>query len=190
LLSYLQQKTGLVSHHGPVVTSLAGTDKPAIERFFHCLMGKGTQEIVTKDIEILRGGIPAAGLLAGGNLSSIVTLIGTPFQPVWKEKIVFLEDTGEPFYRLDRMFTQLFYSGMLDRISGLILGDFSYDTKQSSLLKIRRHENIWERVLELTAQSDVPVWGGFPTGHCPNNLTLPIGALSRMDSTHAKLSFL
>ena len=187
--SYLQQKTGLVSLHGPVVTSLALSDKIARDRFNHCLLGKWTREIDARHIEILRGGPPVQGILVGGNLSSIQSLLGTPFQPDWKDKIVFLEDTGEPFYRLDRMLTQFFYSGMFNGITGLILGDFSYDLSQSSIQRQRLQESVWERILTLTARSGIPVWGDFPIGHCVNNLTLPIGAVSCMDSKRAILSF-
>ncbi len=190
LHSYLQKEAGLVSLHGPVLTSLAGSSKQARERLQHCLLGNWRNEITWKKMEILRGGRQRRGLLAGGNLSSIISLLGTPFAPRWKERIVFLEDTHEPLYRLDRMLTQLSCAGRFKDIAGLILGDFSIANDQDPLQKIRHHEAVWQRILELTAQADIPVWGGFPAGHDRNNLTLPLGAPAVMDSDTSALRFI
>ena len=189
LHSFLQQKTGLISLHGPVLTSLAGSSKPALERFHHCLLGNWRNTITWKKMEILRGGRTRQGILTGGNLSSIVSLLGTPFAPLWKDKIVFLEDTNEPLYRIDRMLTQLSYAGRFKDIAGLILGDCSITNNLETLEKLRHHETVWQRMLEVTARADIPVWGGFPTGHCSDNLTLPVGALTVMDSDTGTLRF-
>lgn len=188
LHTFLQQETGRISLHGPVVTSITGSSKPALERFQHCLLGHWPDPITWKT-RILRGGTPRQGILTGGNLSSIVTLLGTPYAPLWKDKIVFLEDTNEPLYRIDRMLTQLFHAGKFKDIAGLILGDFSVSDNQEPFEKIRHHESVWLRTLELTAQSGIPVWGGFPTGHCSDNLTLPIGATAIMESDTFTLKF-
>jgi muramoyltetrapeptide carboxypeptidase len=189
LHSFLQQETGLISLHGPVLTSLAGSSRPALERFHQCLLGKWQDAITWKKIEILHGGKPRQGILTGGNLSSIISLLGTAFAPFWNNKIVFLEDTNEPLYRIDRMLTQLSYAGMFKDIEGLIVGDFSISNHQEPLEKIRHHQHIWKRTLELTADIDIPVWGGFPAGHCSDNLTLPIGALAIIDSDTCTLRF-
>jgi muramoyltetrapeptide carboxypeptidase len=178
LHTFLQQETGLISLHGPVLTSLANSSEPALERFHQCLLGNWTDTITGK-FEVLRSGRPCRGILTGGNLSSIVSLLGTQFAPLWKDKIVFLEDTNEPFYRLDRMMTQLFHAGMFKNIHGLILGDFS----------IADPQDVRKRALELTAQIGIPVWGFFPTGHCSDNLTLPIGAQAIMESDTLTLQF-
>jgi muramoyltetrapeptide carboxypeptidase len=188
LHAFLQQEAGIIGLHGPVLTSLAGSDSSTLERFQQCLLGHWSDPITWK-MRILRGGKPRRGILAGGNLSSIVTLLGTPFAPLWKDKIVFLEDTNEPLYRIDRMLTHLFYAGKFKDIAGLILGDFSISDSQPPNEKIRQHESVWLRALELTAQSGIPVWGGFPTGHGSDNLTLPIGAAAIMESDTSTLKF-
>jgi muramoyltetrapeptide carboxypeptidase len=186
--TFLQQEAGLISLHGPVVTSLSGADGSTLERFQQCLLGHWSDPIIWKT-RILRGGTPRRGILTGGNLSSIVTLLGTPFAPFWKDKIVFLEDTNEPLYRIDRMLTQLFYAGKFKNIAGLILGDFSISDNQEPLEKIRHHESVWLRALELTAHDGIPVWGGFPTGHCNANLALPVGETAIMESETFTLKF-
>ncbi len=189
LHTFFQQRAGLVCLHAPVLTSLGSASRESIERFFYSLTGYWTKNIAWKNIEILRGGSPAEGILAGGNLSSIISLIGTPFQPHWQEKIVFLEDTAEPIFRLDRMLTQLFYAGLLKDINGLILGDFSLGNHRDPLENLRHHETLWKRALELTTENHIPVWGGFPVGHCLDNLCLPIGARAIMNSEKATLHF-
>ena len=189
LHSWLQEKTGLVCLHGPVVTSLASLEQPTLNQFRQCLVGNWSRTVSFQHIEVLRDGTPSRGTLAGGNLSSIASLLGTPFQPNWSEKIVFLEDIGEPFYRVDRLLTQFFYAGMFNNISGLILGDFSISDEQEPLNRQRYLEAIWNRALELTSLCNTPVWGGFPTGHCPKNMTLPIGSPAVMSSEGAQLQF-
>jgi len=187
--TYFQQETGLVSLHAPVLTSLSSSSKNTVERFFHSLTGNWSKAISCNQIEILQGGPPCKGILTGGNLSSIISLLGTPFQPRWQGKIVFLEDTAEPFYRIDRMLSQLFYAGMLKDIKGLILGDFSFGKEDDHLTDLRHHEAIWQRALELTAKTDTRVWGGFPVGHSQENLCLPVGVPTLMDSNMTTLQF-
>lgn len=188
LHTILQQETGLISLDGPVLTTLAGSDRPTLERFHQCLLGHWSDPITWK-MQILRGGKPCRGILTGGNLSSILTLLGTPYAPQWKEKIVFLEDTNEPPYRIDRMLTQLFYAGKFKDIAGLILGDFSITDNLQPLERIRHHESVWLRALELTEQAGIPVWGGFPKGHGETNLSLPVGTMAIMESDSFTLKF-
>jgi muramoyltetrapeptide carboxypeptidase len=55
--------------------------------------------------------------------------------------------------------------------------------------KIRHHEAIWNRILQLTTDTGIPVWGGFPAGHGVENMTLPHGAEAVMDSRNGRLGF-
>lgn len=87
------------------------------------------------------------------------------------------------------MLTQLHLTGKLKQVNGIVLGDFNMGPQQDSLEKIRYTEYIWRRVLELTRELSIPVWGGFPTGHFADNLTLPVGAQSVMDYQKAQLQF-
>lgn len=118
-----------------------------------------------------------------------MSLLATPLEQDWTRAILFLEDVGEPLYRIDRMLTQLGHCGKLGQAVGIILGDFSLTRHQDRLERLRFHEQIWTRVLELTQSTGIPVWGNFPVGHGPENLTLPHGAVAIMDSGRATLSF-
>ncbi len=190
LHNYLNEKTGLVTLHGPVLMTLSNLDKPSRNRFFYSLLGKWNKTIDCPDLEILRGGDNVQGILTGGNLSSIATMIGTEYMPDWQGKIVVLEDIQEPVYRLDRLFTQLTLAGMFDGVHGLILGDFSTSYNQDRLEKIKDIEKVWSRVLELTDSLNIPIWGGFHSGHTPSNMTLPVGAIAVMNSRKGVLEFI
>ncbi|MCI5151408.1 MAG: hypothetical protein D3916_18860, partial [Candidatus Electrothrix sp. MAN1_4] len=127
--------------------------------------------------------------LAGGNLATLTHMMGTPWQPECTGRILFLEDTGEPLYKLDRMLTHLACCGVLDKLAGLLLGVFDpghYDR----LEVLRLNEQVWKRVLELTQGTEYPIWGGLPIGHQQGNVALPIGMEAVMDSSTGTLGFL
>lgn len=189
LLNQAAHQVNLLSFHGPVVTSLCDSSSESLERLYCCLTGNWQRSVTPAKLEVLRGEQKAEGCLVGGNLCSIMTLLGTAYDFDWQNCIVLLEDIGEPLYRIDRMLTQLSLAGRLSQPAGIILGDFTLSSDQGSLEKMRYTEYVWQRVLELTAGCAIPVWGNFPSGHCQENLTLPIGAHAEMDSGRGQLSF-
>ena len=189
LLNYLYQKTGLISLHGPVITSLGDASPPALERFFLSVTGRWDEPVVVKNIEILRNGPTLTAPLVGGNLASLTSLLGTPYDFSWDDTIVFLEDINEPAYRVDRMLTQLFLAGKFNRLAGLVVGDFSGLYPGNSTQQIGYLETLWKRILELCRKGDFPIWGNFPSGHSQHNLTLPLGAMAQMQSGKSRILF-
>lgn len=189
LLNKLAIESGLVCFHGPVLTSLCDCSNLALERLYHCLTGSWNKALSPSKLEILQGEGEGTGTLVGGNLSTLLTTFGTRYDCNWDGAILLLEDVGEPIYRIDRMLTQLHMSGKLEQISGLILGDFSLGVYQDSLEKIRYTEYIWRRILDLTQSLHIPVWGNFPSGHCADNLAVPLGARVTMNSNKGILQF-
>ncbi len=189
LLNYLFARTGLVSFHGPVATSLGDSSRDTLERLYLSLTGGWSHPIPAKDVEILKKGPKATAPVVGGNLASLVALLGTPYDFSWDEKIVLLEDVNEPAYKIDRMLTQLQLAGKFDRIAGLILGDFSI-SQHSHTERLGYLEMIWNRALEILGGRSLPVWGNFPSGHCPGNLTIPLGAVAEMEGDRPMLSFI
>jgi len=187
LHSHLYERTGSISLHGPGLATLASSDQKSRERLYHCLRGHWHRTL-KEDIEIVRGAAPATGPLLGGNLSSLVTMLGTPWFPDLSGSILLLEDVNEVFYRIDRLLTQLQLSGTLDRVHGIILGQFC-DNQTDPTEQLRINEFVWHRTLELTRSSPVAVWGNFPVGHCRRNLALPLGAICTMDSQDGCLHF-
>lgn len=109
--------------------------------------------------------------LAGGNLSIISSLQGTKYELNTGGKILFLEDIDEFFYHADRMMLQLKLAGKLDKLAGLVLGDFTEMKDNKSPFGKSIHEIISEAVEEY----NFPVAFGFPAGHDKKNLALPLG---------------
>ncbi|MGW8193289.1 MAG: S66 peptidase family protein [Desulforhopalus sp.] len=188
LQNFLYAQTGLVSLHGPVVTSLAAMTREALSSLFGCLAGHWSHLFDSVRFEILQRGRESTGALVGGNLASLVTLLGTSFDSSWDEKIVFLEDTNEPLYKVDRMLTQLKLAGKLDKAAGLLLGDFSTTALAGGLENLRYREAVWHRAIELFAEIGFPIWGNFPAGHCPANHTFPLGATAVMHASGGRLT--
>jgi muramoyltetrapeptide carboxypeptidase len=179
LLLAIQQRTGLITFHGPMLTTLPRSDRDSQEAFFNQLTGQPRPEIKIKNLEILQSG-QAQGRLLPGNLTSLAHLLGTPFEPDWNNTILVLEDIGEAPYRIDRLLTHLWAAGRLEQISGLILGDFDQCGEQ---------EAIWERALTLLAHRSIPIWANFPCGHGSRNQILPVGAKAQMDSSSGRILF-
>ncbi|RUM33862.1 MAG: LD-carboxypeptidase [Desulfobulbus sp.] len=188
LLNGIYKQTGMITLHGPVVTSLPRLDRASLDSFKNLISGVFADDQQFPGLEILRGG-QGTGHLAGGNLTTLTHLIGTPWQPDFSGSILFLEDTAEPEYKLDRMLTHLSSCGALDNLAGLLLGFFD-PGHDDTLETLRLNEHIWARTLELTKSANYPVWGAFPVGHQTKNHALPLGMQATIDSSRARLSFL
>lgn len=185
LLNTISERAGLVTVHGPVVSSLIDCDRGSLQAFTSLLAGELHEYLFPRQVEVLRPG-KAHGILRGGNLATLVHLLGTTWETSWDGALLFFEDTGEPMYKIDRMLTQLSLGGRLDNLAGLILGTFdSRETADRQLLQ----EQVWSRVLELTARSRYPILGGFPAGHLEMNHPLPIGAEATLDTRKGRLQF-
>lgn len=174
----ITQETGLITFHGPNLTTLDQCDRESIHSFFHSLT-RSTPFEIKADIEVLRNGC-AEGILAGGNLSTITHLQGTPYDLHFEDKILIVEDINEAPYAVDRLFYQLYLSGKLHKLAGLIIGQFS---------NCGAIETIWRMILDLVTDTTYPIWGNFPVGHEQQNRIWPIGAKAKMDSSKAQLTF-
>ena len=119
----------------------------------------------------------ASGELVGGNLSILESLSGSRSEIETAGKILFLEDTGEYLYNIDRMFYNLKRSGKLDQLSGLIIGGFKVKPDDPGEEFGRTIEQI---VLEKVKGSNFPVCFNFPVGHQKNNFALKCGVKHRL----------
>jgi muramoyltetrapeptide carboxypeptidase len=115
----------------------------------------------------------AEGILVGGNLSLIETLAGSSSDLKTDDAILFVEDTHEELYSIDRMFWNLKRSGKLDKLKGLIIGGFSLKEEMPGEEFGR---TVYEIVTEKIKEYDYPVCFDFPVGHQINNFALKCGA--------------
>lgn len=174
LLNPLSSAT--VQVHGPMAA--AGLDRPGNARRLHdVLFGRLVGETLFQapPAVVVRHG-RASGRSVGGNLSLLTSLMGTPWQPDFDDRVLFLEEVAEPPYRLDRMLTQLIGCGVLARVSAVVCG---------RLHRCRPHRACTERWTErfLAATDDaVPVVVGLPFGHGAVNLAFPIGDRVTVDT--------
>ena len=194
LLCALRVKTGLVTFHGPMPASdFIRADLPPFTResFLRTLMqpeppGGIRQGYSGDTVSVLRPG-KAAGKLIGGNLSILCTLVGTPWEPSFRGKILFLEDVGEAPYRIDRMLTHLLNAGLLQQAAGIAIG-LCKDCLDPRAKTSREPRQTLEDVFrERLRPLKVPVVTGLPFGHGPDNATIPIGIRAVLDAKSGDL---
>jgi len=193
----LAKKVGMISLHAPMVHGgLLTKDAPEFTRnsFLRTAMeaapaGSITAGLEKKNISIVRKGV-AEGPLIGGNLSVLCAAIGTPFEPEFKERILFLEDIGEKPYRLDRMLTQLLNAGILQEVAGVAVG-VNRDCEDTSKPKQEEYRQTSADVFtERLSGLGVPVVVDLPFGHVDLNATIPVGIRARLDADNGDLVIL
>jgi muramoyltetrapeptide carboxypeptidase len=148
------------------------TQKETIESINQCLKGEKMKYLFTPN-EKNKTGL-ATGELVGGNLKTLESLAGSSSDIQTKDKILFVEDTGEYLYSIDRMFWNLKRSGKLEKLKGLIVGGFKVKVDDPNEAFGKTIEEI---VLEKISEYNYPVCFDFPVGHQKNNFALKCGVL-------------
>jgi muramoyltetrapeptide carboxypeptidase len=113
------------------------------------------------------------GSLTGGNLSIILSMMGTKSEIMTDGKILFLEEVGEYMYSLDRMLVSLKRAGKLSKLKGLIIGGFNKIKTDDPGEEFGR--DLAEVVLSKVSEFNYPVCFGFPVGHQKDNFALRTG---------------
>jgi muramoyltetrapeptide carboxypeptidase len=184
LLNALVDFAGMISFHGPMVAMdfARGLSPRALEHLQGLLSGQ-LDGFELEAHEAMHPGI-AQGEVIGGCLSVLVATIGTPFEPRFDGRILFLEDTGEKAYRIDRMLVQLRQSGALGRVAGIVFGAIrAIDGNEQENRMIARF------AAEQTAGLGCPVLYGVEAGHGTENFTIPFGVVARIDSAARRIIF-
>jgi muramoyltetrapeptide carboxypeptidase len=179
LLSAITRRCGFAGFHGPVVTTLADASESTRTALLSAIASAAPLVLSPPSAVTVRPG-RAAGVVCGGNLTTLCHLLGTPYEPSFRNRILFLEDRGEAAYRIDRMLTQLKLSGCLEGVRGLMLGSF---------IGCGSDQEIFEIVGNRFADASVPILAGLPAGHTEPNLTLPLGVQAVLDADRHTLSF-
>jgi muramoyltetrapeptide carboxypeptidase len=190
LLNAIYVRTGLVTFHGPVALSTYNdytneylqkavfTPKP---------IGRVMQPPKSDDEKgdttvISLGKGKGSGPLVGGNLSLIVTMLGTPFEIDLKGKVLFVEDVGEEPYRIDRMLTHLWMTGRLKKLAGLAFGKFTNCVPKKDNPEYPTSFTVEELLRDRITPLGIPAISGVNIGHIKNKLTMPIGARATVDA--------
>lgn len=190
LHSALQMFCNLVTFHGPMVCSnmLNDFDDYTQKSFWDTLnMGSSLEFHNPPEdgpFHVIRPG-RAEGILAGGNLSLITRAVGTFFQLDTKGKILFLEDIEESIPVLDMYITQLEYAGIFDKVSGILLGDFTGCTNERYDASYEIDDFLKDRFAEYS----VPVMSHVRSGHDKPMGTIPMGTACRMDTEQNSITF-
>ncbi len=175
LLIYLYSQCHLATLHGPVVVGdmRPGLAPNVLRQWQGILSGDATMmqppEALVAHLTVLRAG-EAEGRLLSCCLSLLVCAVGTPFQPVTRDALLFLEDRGERLYAIDRMLTYLKLAGVLDGVRGLVFGQIERVAADQHL-----PYGVEEVIMDVLSDLDIPILYGFPAGHCAQPLIVPFG---------------
>ena len=179
LLNVICERSGLITLHSPMVINFFPPSRFTIRSFLNAVNGFPNRNLFEGvPVKVYRSGT-VRGRLKGGNLITLTALIGTEWEVDMEGTILFLEDVEEKLYEVDRYLTQWILAGKLQKVKGLILGDFR-GIKQRDVYNI------------LSSQMKI----GFPLVSCPyighvkNKITLPIGARVELNTMKKALILL
>ena len=174
LLSHILAQTNTASIHGQMPGTFEDASRESLESLRRALFNEGNTYDYSSSFPN-RTGI-AEGILAGGNLSILIALEGSVSAIDYKDKILFLEDVGEPEYSIDRMLRILIRSGKLNDLKGLIIGAFNEIPEES----IPFGQTPEEIIQELVKDYHFPVCYNFPCGHIADNRAMIVGKTCRL----------
>ncbi|MFK3939515.1 LD-carboxypeptidase [Alkalihalobacillus sp. NPDC078783] len=185
----IYQKTGLVTFHGPMMSSdLGGEVHPFTETYLKQVFKptRITCDTTNSDLGVMNTNErrKVSGLIVGGNLSLIISSLGTSYEIDTKDKLLFLEDVGEEPYKLDRMFNQLRLANKLQDAAGIIVGDFH----ECKPFKRKNSQGVDEVITHHLSLAGTPAIFGMQTGHCTPTLSFPLGVMATVDVTERRIS--
>jgi muramoyltetrapeptide carboxypeptidase len=187
LLLAINARSRIMTFHGPVATS---TWTPFMLNYLQRILFNG-EAVTLQNTNSPEGQVQtitpgtAKGKLVGGNLSVLSAMVGSPYLPSWYQSILFVEDTNEDIYRVDRMLTQLKNAGILNQISGFIFGQCS-NCSQGDEPSLTLMQVLQDHILPLR----IPAWYGAMIGHIQDKFILPIGMPVEVDATVGTIKLL
>jgi muramoyltetrapeptide carboxypeptidase len=174
----LLAKTGATTWAGPALCADFGSEHEPDDIMLACFddllagQGEGAGWTLPKHEAVEKPFHLKQGVLWGGNLAVLSSLVGTPYCPAIQGGVLFLEDVNEHPYRIERMLTQLLNAGVLSSQKAILLGQFTD-------FKLTPHDkgyNMASVVAWFRSQIKVPVFLNLPFGHVPTKVLLPVGA--------------
>lgn len=172
-LTSFAQKSGLITFHGPMLTTYGKeTIQYNLDTFQQVLSGQhdlridSTQKCTARS---LKPGL-ASGPLWGGNLTLVIERLGTSDQIDTRGSILFIEEIDEKLYAFERMLLHLKNSGSLLHINGLLVGEMV----EMGDTEVPFGKNTDEIILDVCSDLDIPIISNFPCGHGDYQATLPV----------------
>ncbi len=181
VLNAVARRSGVVTFHGPLAARESVFDDATlayVERV--CMSTEPIGTLRAREAHVVRAS-SARGRLAGGNLSLVSALVGTPWVPAFRGALLLLEETEEQPYRIDRMLTQLRLAGALEATKGVLFGACTHCEAQGP--SMTADQVIADRLGDL----DRPVVAGLPFGHIHEQWVLPIGLEAKLDAESLSL---
>lgn len=186
LINAVYKRSNVVTFHGPVGASTF--DPYTLDNFKRVVMtatpagllaqpSKRPNELIDRINRVVKlAPGKASGRLVGGNLTMVSSVMGTPFEVDTAGAVVFLEDTHEEPYRVDRMLTQLALGGKFNSIAGFLWGRCTDCEPKGSSFSLE------EILRDRFASLGIPALTGLSFGHIESKLTLPIGVMATIDA--------
>ncbi|MFC5449405.1 S66 peptidase family protein [Paenibacillus aestuarii] len=179
----ISRYAGLVTFHGPMLIDLEKDVNPLTLQNYETLLRPSIlryTEEVSRLQTLVEG--EAVGPIVGGNISLIVSTLGTPYELDTRGRLLFMEDIDEEPYRLDRMLNQLKQAGKFADAAGILICDFNNCVPQKRKVSLTLEQIFHDHIVS----AGKPTLSGFKIGHCSPNIAVPIGIEARM-STYEKL---
>ncbi|QDP41635.1 S66 peptidase family protein [Radiobacillus deserti] len=178
----IRQLTGLTTFHGPMVSSdMANEDFAPLSQLMFQQLFQPSELVYSEEISPLQVISPgeATGEIVGGNLTLIISTIGTEAELNTRGKLLFIEDVDEEPYRIDSMLNQLKMTGKLDEAYGIIVGDFKNAVPSKRKSSLTLHQVLDHYLAALNK----PVMKGFLIGHCSPHFAIPLGTSAHLSTT-------
>jgi muramoyltetrapeptide carboxypeptidase len=195
----IYKKTGLITFHGTV--GISTFNDYTTKCFKNTLMisqenytieyerDENTNSKSEHDIySIIEG--EAEGILIGGNLSLMVSLIGTEYDVDYTDKLVFIEEIDEYPYKIDRMLTQLIHATNINKAAGIVMGVFDKCEPDGIDVKKEDSLSLKEIISDRFGSFQIPVLYGFSFGHVENKCIFPVGINAKLNTKNQTVELL
>ncbi|GAA0715029.1 LD-carboxypeptidase [Paraclostridium ghonii] len=174
----------LVTYHGIMASTSPNWHEFTYNSFKNMIDMKESLNIENppeEELYTLVGGI-AEGIITGGNLSLITSAMGTKYEIDTKGKILFIEEVGEPTYKIDRMLKQLELGGKFEDCIGIIFGDFKDCNKEDD-----DDYELYDLLLDTIKDYNKPCVYNLQSGHCNPMISIPLGVNCKLDATNKSI---
>jgi len=175
---------GIETLHAQMPLDIEKKSKEAQEGIFEVLFGNNYEVSTISEEKSLHRNGTAKGLLIGGNLSILYSLLGSPSAIKTEGKILFIEDLDEYLYHIDRMMQNLKRNNLLKNLAGLVVGGMSEMRDNTIPFGKTAREIIFDAVSEY----NFPLCFDFPAGHINNNRALIMGREVQLNVTNSKVT--